>query len=446
MYFKTTEEWQEHLNFVNKISNLKSAHAIRNILNGYVLEDFQCVDVLTALARKESIIGHDTGMGKTLIASAIIKALHNENPERKSLVVVKRNQFEQTPKKIREATGLKVIAISSSDNDLRNKMYNAKFLQYDVVMISAEVLNDVLSIGLLHRARKYFTCMIIDELHEFTNFNEADRAFMLEAMLGCMEYKIGLTATPMTTNLEQFTRALAMLDRETYADYRKTKSLLSKGQLDLEQEDKGIYIRRTRTGLGIANDYVTHVHKTSPHGHQIGASGINMFNITKGEGANNQVRELIRIINSELGKGLVYIRHHAIRRFVERELQKEGIAYATINGLVNGKERGEIMKAFNEGKEDAPKVVLTSVTTSLDLDCDFVIFYEFTVDAKQMIGRAERGLVPKTINIHFIFVEETDEMNYFLENIYKRSIVVQQVLRRNYNELIRVGDELINRR
>ena len=31
MYFKTTEEWQAHLDFVNRISNLKSAHAIRNI-------------------------------------------------------------------------------------------------------------------------------------------------------------------------------------------------------------------------------------------------------------------------------------------------------------------------------------------------------------------------------------------------------------------------------
>ena len=442
MFYKTLDEYNAHMDFVKRISNMKSCTPFRNLLNGYVLEDFQCVDVLTALARKESIIGHDTGMGKTLIASAIMRALHNQNPLGKYLVVVKTNQFQQTPAKIRKATGMSVVAISSKSSDLENKMYNGSFINSDIVLIAAEVLNDVASCAVLLNFRKRFRAVIVDELHEFTNFNDADRAFRLKSIMRHMEYKIGLTATPMTSELDQFTRALAMLDQETYGNYKDIKTKLVHGNLDIEKEDTGIYIRRTRAGLGIANDYITHVHMTEPHQHQANANGINMFEITKGEGAYNQVAKLIEIINNEPGKGLVYIRHHKVRKFVEAELAKEGIAFTSINGLVTGKARGEIMRKFNEGGEGAPKVVLTSVTTSLDLDCDFVIFYEFTVDAKQMIGRAERGLVPKTIHIHFIFVSYTNEVAYFRENIYERSIVVQQVLRRNYNELIEVGKTL----
>ncbi|GAA0101710.1 hypothetical protein UT300012_24250 [Paraclostridium bifermentans] len=442
MFYKTIDDYDAHMDFVRRITKMKSCMPFRNILNGYVLEDFQCVDVLTALARKESIIGHDTGMGKTLIASSIIRALHNENHLGKYLVVLKTNQFQQTPAKIRKATGMSVVAISSKGSDLENKMYNGSFLNSDIVIIAAEVLNDVASCAVLLQFRKRFRAIIVDELHEFTNFNDADRAFMLKSMMSHIEYKIGLTATPMTTELDQFTRALAMLDRETYSNYKDTKTKLVHGNLDIEKSDPGVYIRRTRSGLGIANDYLTHVHVTEPHQHQANASGINMFEITKGEGAYNQVAKLIEIIDNEPGKGLVYIRHHSIRKFVEGELEKAGIPFASINGLVTGKQRGDIMNKFNEGGEGAPKVVLTSVTTSLDLDCDFVIFYEFTVDAKQMIGRAERGLIPKTIHIHFIFVRYTEEISYFRENIYERSLVVQQVLRRDYGELVEVGKTL----
>ena len=73
---------------VKDIIDRKSVYALRYVLNGYVLEDFQTVDALTAIVRKVAVLSHDTGMGKTVIASAIIKMLHNQVSKQKVFICV----------------------------------------------------------------------------------------------------------------------------------------------------------------------------------------------------------------------------------------------------------------------------------------------------------------------------------------------------------------------
>jgi hypothetical protein len=101
--------------------------------------------------------------------------------------------------------------------------------------------------------------------------------------------------------------------------------------------------------------------------------------------------------------------------------------------------RADIFEGFAKGEYD---VLTTSVTTGLNLDSDYIIFVEFCTDIKQMMGRAERGLNPKTLDLYFIFTRKTGEIDFFLKYIYQRSLSIQEVLRKDYSTLIRVGAEL----
>lgn len=124
---------------------------------------------------------------------------------------------------------------------------------------------------------------------------------------------------------------------------------------------------------------------------------------------------------------------HSIRNWILPFLDKEGIKYSCINGNTPGDERQRIMKQFNE--EKSLDVIITSVTTAIDLDCDYVIFYEFTVNVKQMIGRAHRGLGDKDLDIVYIITEDSDEVDYFMNNIWARCEMIRDVLGQDYSEM-----------
>lgn len=433
---------------IRDIRKLKSIEALKNVLEDDITLDwFQTVDALTAVYRKHCILGHDTGLGKTIVASAIIKMLHNEKKNRKFLFICKRNQFIQTPTKIRNATGLKVIAISSEGASIENKLYSGEFLKYDVVILAEEVLDNEIANTVLLSCKHEFCGVFIDEIHTMCNYMEAGRAGILKAMLKNFEYRIGMTATPMTSSLEQWCRILAMIEPEYFDNWREVLHALEYNTIDMETDFPGLYIRRTRADLGIPNVYNNHIHLVPAMPHQYGARGKNLFRLCKGTSAQNQVNKLIEILNDEKqrnlnSKGIVYIRHHDTRKWVTSELDKVGIKYECINGLTPTSERNRIMSEYNNNQCD---LVITSTTSSIDLDGDFVVLYEFTCELRQILGRLERGLIPKEIQVHYIFTDDTEEVQYFMEKIYNRSLVLQTILKRDYKMIIEIGNRMKKR-
>ena len=423
---------------VNDVIKRDSVYALRYILDGYILEDFQTVDALTAIVRKVAVLSHDTGMGKTLIASAMMKMLKNENFKRKFIFVCKTSQLIQTPEDIEVATGMSVCTVSSKKVDLE-KLYDMSFLNSDILIVAEEVFSDPSAIYILRATSGLYTAIFIDEAHEMTNYRESERASMLKALLPYYEYRFALTATPMTTSLDQFSSLLQMLDPEEFQGKTSTLSkYIEKG--DFFDMYPGLYIRRTRSDIGVPNVYKNNIVVVKPSAEQIGADGLDMFIKTKGPGAVNQVNALIDIVNKEKDfKGLIYIWRHETREWVEEALTRAGIEYACINGKTTKKKRKEYQDKFNSGEL---KLIITSVTTSLNLSCDYVIFYEFTVDARQFIGRSERGLVSKEIRLYYIFTESTGEAEFFLRNIYQRSLILRNVLKRDYNMLIKAAQEV----
>lgn len=426
-----------------KILSLKSVQALKYILNDIVLEDFQVIDCLAAVTNERCLLGEDTGLGKTIIASGIMRMLINENPNRKFIFVCKTHQFIQTPKKIENATGLDVIAISSKQEDIDVKLKTGDFLNYNILILAEEVFDNPVVNEILLAARYYYCGIFVDEIHTMCNYNESTRAHIIRCMMKYFKFAYGMSATPMTSNLDQYSRILNILEPELFPKYKYTTQDLRSGLLDIENKYPGLYIRRTRRDLGIPNNYQNHIHLVDAMPHQIGVDGKDLFQICKGEGADTQVNKLIEILKSAHGKGIVFIRHHKVREFVSKRLLLAGIEHECIHGKTSRERRQDIMSKYNNGEMN---LVITSITSSLDLDGDYLVLYEYTCELRQILGRLERGLIPKMVDIHYIFTKDTGEIKYFVDNIYNRSLLLQSILRRDYGMILSIYKNLAEER
>ena len=425
---------------VDELYARSSFKSISKILDGYVLEDLQCADIMTALCAKHSIFRYDTGTGKTLLASAVMKLLKREDSTRKFLFIGKASQVIQTPLKIKQCTGLSILATSAEASSLAENVYSGKFLNYDILMITHEALNDASLMITLHKYRKHFCGVIIDEAHELSNYITADRALMMQAMNRYFEYVFALTATPMKSNLGELTRLMHSVDPNLVKSAEDAEDWIKEDASRLKTCWTGLLLSRSREDFGVKGTFLTHVHFVEAMKHQAGANGMNMFKITRGEGAVSQANKLVEIINGyKPSQGLVYIRQHAIRNYVTGILDDAGISYGCINGKTSMAERAKTIDDFEKKKID---IIITSVTTALDLDCDYIVFYEFTLDFKQMLGRAYRGLNPKTLNIDFIFTRHTAEMDYFMSKIFDRALLVKNIMNQDCQEIIDAAKEL----
>lgn len=426
------EEWQRIEKLYDEVLDLKSYDAIEHILPTFILEDFQCADLVRSLFFRRFIFSYDTGLGKTLMACAWMKMLKRQDPNRKFLFFVTKAQLSQTPSKVAEATGFKITCSTGESEELEKNIFRKDLDKYDVVMLTHSALNNAGLMLELYKNREKFFGVIVDEAHELSNMQGAKSAFSFLTMMHYFKWGLALTATPMKISPSELVNLMYIMNRDAIYDIKTCEGMLLEGGID---KFRDLIVVRTRKELGIYSNYVPHVHMLEPTHAQFQASGQNMFTITKGEGAYPETNKVIEIINSHKpSRGLMYINQHAIRDFVTSELDKTDIRYACINGKTKTADRTRICDEFNSGKLD---LIITSVTSALDLDCDYLIFYEFTVDLKQMIGRAERGLNPKTLDIHYIFVAHTEEPTYFYKNIYLRSLMVKTVLGQDVEHVIK---------
>lgn len=416
------------------LCQMQSFDAIQHVLNGIELHPLQCIDVMKAIAKKRSIIVYDTGCGKTLVASAIMQLLWNENPSRKFIMFVKKDQLVQTPLKVESATGRRCIA-SAADAKSLKRILREQYTDADVLMLTHDCLHSEKFLTELYEVKDMYCGIIIDEAHELSNYNHATSSAMLSAMVQSFEYCWALTATPITTKLNQLAKLASIVDSEHFGNFNSFQNYISRDPERIKEFPSFLIIRGGRD-FGGKRDYRGRVRWVNIMPHQKIASKGAAATMAKykGDGAYNQAIALIDEIQSYKNKrGLVYINQHAIREWVLPFLDQVGIKYRCINGNTKVAERIEIMHEFNELK--SLDVVITSVTTAVDLDCDYVIFYEFTVNVKQMIGRAHRGLGDKVLDIIYIITDDSEEIDYFMNNIWARCEMIRDVLGQDFSEM-----------
>lgn len=416
-----------------ELCSMRSYQAISLVLNGITLHPLQCIDVMKMLYRKRCIVIYDTGTGKTLLAAAFIKLLCNEDSKRKFIMLVKKDQLIQTPKKLTDACG-KLVLYSAADAKSVEILQKTGMSSAAVLMLTHDCLDNERVMNALFACRKQFCGIIIDEAHEFNNFNRARSAGILDGLATAFEYCVALTATPITTNILQLAKLAYIVDRDRYPNYLKLERQLRNRSFDVD-DDPMFFINRRREDFGGRCKYRGEIVWIEPMPHQKrNAGGDTLARLCKGTGSYNQANKLVEIINRYDGKrGLVYVERHEVRDWVCPFLDAAKIKYACINGRTSTDERRRIMYAFN--MEKCLDIVITSVTTAIDLDCDYVIFYEFTVLIKQMIGRAHRGLEDKELDVIFMITDDTCEVDYFLNNVLNIGFVIRDIMHKDYSEL-----------
>lgn len=420
------------------IINRPNYMPIQNILKtNTTLSPSQAIDVVRMLYLKKGCISHATGMGKTIMACAYMTALRNKYPDCKFLMFARNDQLLETPEKIYLHSGIKILSMSGDEENFTSRWASNIYKSYDGVMLSVSTLNDPAFMTLLLMRRKEFKALILDEIHSYCNFEESTNGQMIHSITKHFEYVLGLTATPITTKEKTLGDVMSTINRQ---DFDNPKEYVKNFKAECLYERASIVIREREE-----NNHYGVLIPVTEMSHQI-ESPTKTEEVFKGRGAKNQIKELLKVIMEKKidGKrGLIYVNLGRIFEFVSEELEAMGIRYQIINGTINANlaDRKEITRAFRE--DHAYDVILTNITTAIDIDCDYVVFYELTSDFDQTIGRTERGLKSKELPVYFVVTLQSEEVQIFKERVYIPSLKSQKLLGKSHKEINDVAQQLI---
>lgn len=420
--------------------------AMDDVLSGVKLHPKQCIDVLKMLYKKKAIVIYDTGTGKTLLAAAFMKMLLKEDPTRRFIFFCKKDQLIQTPKKLESLTGIPVLTSAADEKSVYDNILSNDIYKYRIIMLTQDCLFKKTVLDKLYAIRNDITGIIIDEAHELNNTSYAKSSEVLKAIVSKFEYTIALTATPIRTDVKQLAKLANLVNEDKYPNPKKLVTSLNSGRFSIT-EDPCFFINRSAEDLGRVSKPNGYVVWCSPLAHQKEEKrgGVALMQTCKGDGAVPQVTALINLLKDKKSngkKGLVYISENVIYDWVKKNLNETDINYEIIQGETPTWKRAQIMDKFNDKEDTSIDVVLLSITTAVDLDCDFVIFYEFTVDVEQMIGRSHRGLSNKEVDVYFLITKGTGEVDYFINNILARCETITRILGKENNAIKQIGEEI----
>ena len=411
------------------LDKLTKYDAIKNLISP-PLSDDQSIDLLRALYLKRFAAFYATGTGKTYLATAYVRALKTKDSNSKILLFVKKSQEDETPSKISGISGLKC---SFHDASGSNFVTNEEIDDVDIVMLTHDTLNSARHMKKLLLVISRFTGIVIDEAHLLSNIEGANSAFMLYAISHEVEYVLALTATPVTTEIEQLSRVLKVIAPDDVGNFKRIGSEMKRCGLGaLPKELHDLFVIRDRAfnnhnGLAVYVD---------PMPHQVGADGINLFVKAKGPGASAQANCVLGLAKERAPlRGIIYANRKIIQKYLVGYLNDHGVPCALVNGETSNSNRTRIINEFKSGEY---QLLVTNLKEALDMDSDFVIFYEYTPHIKQVIGRAERGLNPKPLDVIFIFTKETGEYDSFYRNVYSISQEVQEILGVDFKEVTKL--------
>lgn len=406
----------------------ESYFPLKYVLRDIELSDWQSIDLAKILYNKKSLLAYDTGLGKTLMASAFMYRVLNINRDKKFIFIGKLDQIRDTPKKIENATGLVVRVLDAKESSLDSLIMSDD--NYHILFITVDTLNSIKHMETLFKMRNNFIGVILDEVHEYCNYKKSYNGMMLESLTYNFKYVLGLSATPLNSSEEQLYSILRIVNQIEFPNDRVCRKLIKENSYKMRCS---LIVREREKNLH--NGILVPI---QPMEHQMTANGVNAVCTVKGDGAWAQLVSLVKLIKSRKGEQvLVYINRKEIYSVVSQVLTHEGISHGIVNGDTKNKDL--IRDRFRSRKFD---VLLTNSTTSLDIQCDYIVFYELTMDVKQFIGRAERGLDSKELDVYFFVTCKTFEVRFFFDKIYNRAFDVERVLGKDYSEVICVGDLL----
>lgn len=436
----------EQLRLLQDLFSRKSLDSIRYCVKDKELADFQTVAVAYAIIVKSCIIGLDTGKGKTVVAAGIMNIIHELYPNTKWVFICQRSNLETTFAKLKQdLINCKIVYSTAEESQLiQNFLYGEAKLA-DIIVLTYDNIKIPIVSDFLYQNRMLIKGMIADEAQVISQ-GVSQASNIISAMMSNIEYTFFLTATPLTISPAQIINLGFMLDRDLYgeihlAEFVRGFEVRSDGRIvgykNLENLEsylglRYIYLNRDTEGC-YKSIYLDC--NSKPAYKDVKKADVN--SIIKGDPDGEAIKRLTQFILSKMceGKrGLVYINTNKNKDFVRDHLKASGIRVGILDGAHtnNGKKKGEAQTAFNGGELD---VMLTNIVTGKDLPCDYIVFYELTFDFKQMIGRGVRTLGRFSLEIGFVIVKDTKDVDYFFENVYARGLLLKAICGKNIDEL-----------
>lgn len=413
-----------------------------------VLAPFQTRLLAYALINKRCILSADTGLGKTGLASGLINCVNQKQPDMRWVLICPAFNLVQTYDELCES--LYTAKVICSDNRKGSRMFltSLSLRDWHVAVLSYEALANMEVQQYLLDNRELIQGLIIDESQLVCNLN-GTTSIMLESMSLQMEYMVMLTATPIRVNVGQFIKQIHMLDRDIfgkevgnainyYTKYDDEFKPVGVQHLSrLLDEISGRYISVTRNEIGLKGNYQVNPILCTPGKDYTEIDRKDVPRLVKGDYDGCAMKALYKEVKKLDGqglKGLIYVNLNENKDKVKKYLAERGIETDIFDGqhTKTKAQKEKVKQKFINGEVNC---LITNLTVGVNLQCDYIIFYELTFDFKQMLGRGERGLKSNNLYLSFIVVDNSDDVIIFYENVYNRAKLLGQVCGKDITEI-----------
>lgn len=426
-----------------------SVQSLQHTVRGKTLADFQTVCVAISMIMEKQLISLDTGLGKTLVATALMNIYHKMYPRIKWLYLCQNNNLETSCDKINEGLyTAKAIWTGADKTSVLRTFFKNDALSADVLVLPYNILENKAVNDFLFKNRALYRGIIVDESQTIGN-DESYTFRLVDGLLNNARFGFLLSATPLRVDPEQSCNQIAIMDRERYghmrgsrfiARYRQVKDGEFVGYQNLDELEELLLfacISYTRKDLNMKGNYNVQVIWCDSLPEYRNVKKMDAFSAILGDPTGPAIERLVKLCTekaSEGKRGLVYINRTDNKVLAKERLEAAGLRVGIMDGKHTNsqKKKAVVHQQYLNYELD---VLITNVSTGKDLPSDYICFYELTFDFKQMLGRGERGLSGKDMELYFILVRNTGLIDYFYKNVYERGILLEEMHGKDVDEL-----------
>lgn len=222
---------------IDDIYKAGKVESLKNVLNGYTLDDFQTMLPAIAYLSKRFLIGADTGLGKSLMISLYLlihKGKGTLNETNKALVVTTNSSLNQIKSTIENSTGLKVKYLPGDEVQLMKVLSSKDIHLYDIYIVSNSVFGKSIEFNrIMAYMGHLINTFILDESMSVANKGSLTHNSIKYWLSNC-EYRLFLNATVIEKSLDQLTNQFELVEedllpnltflKEVHEVYKRTRS------------------------------------------------------------------------------------------------------------------------------------------------------------------------------------------------------------------------------
>jgi superfamily II DNA or RNA helicase len=428
-----------------ELINRGSCDSLSRILRNAELDWFQTFTLAFMLISEGCVVSLDTGLGKTLLAIAHMLCVRNVRNS-KTVYVCEKDSFVGVSEKIRCYSDLSFSCIDGSAESLSK--LSRQVLARDVLVVSFEAMRTLKLNSYILTNIYFYRHLIVDESHKLGN----EDSFIHRVIAELGKYMLThhqMTATPVRVSPVQIINQIVAID-PTYVSSRDAYSFIKYDDVygkvvGFKNLDKLVelivyrYVSFTRSELGMKGKYYPKIDDCYPTDEQMKLTPSEWLSVVRNDPESEQMRKCITRVSSYVsdGKiGLIYCNTNKNKALLVQLLSARGMRVGLIDGKFSTESsKEEAQHKFCNGQLD---IIVSNITTGRDLACDFIYFYEMTLDWKQFIGRGERGLVGRDMDIVWSITYRSYEEEFFKNNIYNRSILLKEGLAKDVAEVEKI--------